>query len=132
MSLAEFQWMFQTHLGQDYPKEGALNSFCLDADQMTKDPVILNSFWKKGQDPIKYDPYKKPTGISGSDVQKHFPPSMFEFVWLLLQSHFSQSSYDAILQLTEYPKILQVEVSNDRARDLARSVSYSPFLLPTQ
>ena len=120
MSCQEFQRMFQYHHNTGYPKEGALNSFRLDADQLPKEPPILKIVGKEGPklDAIKNDPYKKPTG--SSELGKYFPPSLLEFVWLLLYSHFSPSSHDAVLKLTKPPTILQAEVSNDQTRYLAR------------
>ena len=120
MSLQEFQRMFQNHQGTVYPKEGELNSFRLDADQPRKEPPILKIVGKEGPklDAIRNDPYKKPTG--SSELGNYFPPCLLEFVWLLLYSHFSPSSHDAILKLTKPPTILQAEVSNEQTKDLAR------------
>ncbi len=122
MSLEEFQTMFQHHQGKIYPKAGALDSFRLDADQPSKEPVILNIFSKNRSktDPINSDPYKKPLRGSTGTLPTYFPPGMLDFVWLLLYAHLSPSSFESISLLTEQPITKQAEVSSDQAKVAAR------------
>jgi hypothetical protein len=124
MSLAQFQRMFQHHVSSGYPKEGSLESFRLDAHQLPiKDPMVLSVFkHREKMDIYRGDPYKKPTGgmmLLGGKVG-NFPPSLVEFVWLLMYAHFSEDSFNSIVKLTQSPSTPQVTTTNDRARNLAR------------
>jgi hypothetical protein len=123
MSLAQFQRMFQHSASGGYPKEGSLESFRLDAQQLPKDPMVLSVFEHRDKlDIYRGDPYKMPTGgmmLSGGRV-KNFPPSLLEFVWLLMYAHFSEDSFNSILKLTQSPSTPQVMTTNDEAKDLSR------------
>jgi hypothetical protein len=125
MSLSQFQRMFQQHVrGLGYTKEGSLDSFRLDLHQLPiKDPIVLSVF--KGRDKLNIyhgDPYRKPTGgmiLSGDKVQ-NFPPSLLEFLLLLMYAHFSEDSFNSISKLSQPPSYPQVMTTNDQEKDLAR------------
>jgi hypothetical protein len=124
MSLSQFQRMFQQHARGGYSKEGSLDSFRLDLHQLPiKDPIVLSVF--KGRDKLNIyhgDPYRKPTGgmiLSGDKVQ-NFPPSLLEFLLLLMYAHFSEDSFNSISKLSQPPSKPQVMTTNDQEKDLAR------------
>jgi hypothetical protein len=45
---------------------------------------------------------------------------LMEFVWLLMYAHFSEDSFNSILELSQSPSLPQVMTTNDKAKDLAR------------
>ena len=122
MTLAQFQRMFQHHHGSQYPKEGSLDSFRLDADQLPKEPIVLRVFKKQSRlDLISGDPYRKTTGrmLQGKNME-YFPPSLLEFVWLLMYAHFSEDSFKYIFSLSDSLTTSQANAPNEKGRALAR------------
>ncbi len=118
MTLDQFKRMFQTHHNKTYPKEGALNSYRLDADQVSKDPVGMTPSLRTLVDG---DPYKKPLRLNlPAKEYPCFPSHLLEFVWLLLYAHLSEESFNSILRLTKPPAQTQEVKENTVEMRLAR------------